>query len=127
MDKASDFGSEDSRFESWRGRVKGFHVIFQLTRTKSKGTFCHENLLDLCPSFSSLLHYKFQQLTGDLTFKIEPLRRRIWNPLISGDQKSNSHALKHGASMEASFHLQNIVVGYDEEFTTPRALHSLVQ
>ena len=28
MDKASDFGSEDSRFESWRGRVKGFHVIF---------------------------------------------------------------------------------------------------
>ena len=24
MEKASDFGSEDSRFESWRGRVLDF-------------------------------------------------------------------------------------------------------
>ena len=27
MDKASDFGSEDSRFESWRGRFVNFSTV----------------------------------------------------------------------------------------------------
>ena len=33
MDKASDFGSEDSRFESWRGRARSFSIlVLRLTR-----------------------------------------------------------------------------------------------
>ena len=33
MDKASDFGSEDSRFESWRGRACSFSkLVLRLTQ-----------------------------------------------------------------------------------------------
>ena len=38
MDKASDFGSEDSRFESWRGRTfyNGSFVLFETTHNLFK-------------------------------------------------------------------------------------------
>ncbi|KAJ8870187.1 hypothetical protein PR048_029201 [Dryococelus australis] len=32
MDNASDYGSEDSRFESWQGRQRKFHDVFRIPR-----------------------------------------------------------------------------------------------